>query len=54
MQRYAKVRYQGMSKSIERLTMLFALGKPFAQEVCKALGKHVTVQVARHSELHIF
>ena len=29
-------------------------GKPFAQEVRKTLGEHVTVQVARRSELHTF
>lgn len=36
------------------VTMLFALGKPFAQKVGKTLGEHVTVQVARRSELHTF
>ena len=29
-------------------------GKPFAQGVREALGEHVTVQVARRSELHKF
>ena len=29
-------------------------GKPFAQSVREALGEHVTVQVAKHSELHKF
>ena len=27
-------------------------GKPFAQSVCEALAEHMTVQVAKHSELH--
>lgn len=46
------MRYRGLSKSVARLTMLFALGKPSAQQVGKTLGKHVTVQVDRRSELH--
>ncbi len=29
-------------------------GKPFAQGVREALGEHVTVQVAKRSELHTF
>ena len=29
-------------------------GRPFAQGVREALGEHVTVQVAKHSELHKF
>ncbi len=29
-------------------------GKPFAQQVGKTLSEHVTVRVARRSELHTF
>ena len=30
------------------------VGEPFAKGVCKILGEHVTVQVAKRSELHTF
>lgn len=30
------------------------VGKPFAQGVCEILGEHVTVQIAKRSELHTF
>lgn len=30
------------------------VGKPFAQGVRQALGEHVTVQIAKRSELHAF
>ena len=30
------------------------VGEPFAKGVCKILGEHVTVQIAKRSELHTF
>mgnify|MGYP006294731849 CR=1 FL=1 len=30
------------------------VGEPFAQGVCEVLGEHVTVQIAKRSELHTF
>lgn len=30
------------------------VGEPFAQGVCGILGKHVSVQIAKRSELHTF
>ena len=30
------------------------VGQPFAQGVCDILGEHVTVQIAKRSELHTF
>lgn len=30
------------------------VGEPFAQDVCNILGEHVSVQIAKRSELHTF
>ena len=49
---------QRCKPSLTRVQSLLAdagyVGAPFAQGVCDTLGEHVTVQIAKRSELHTF
>ena len=45
---------EGLGRVQSVLTDSGYTGKPFAQGVREALGEHVTVQIAKRSELHKF